>query len=264
VPAVLTGLVLLVVLAMLGFDWIAARTGTLVPWSPRDLLPASVRDHPQRGYEEAGERLAPPVTVAAPDPSYAFQHTEVEDGREVPVTWSPCRPVHVVVDPTGAPVDFRDQVWVALAEVSAATGLTFADDGLTVEPPSRDRSSFQPGRYGDRWAPVLVGFADAATVPDLTGDVAGVASVQLFGSGLTGDSHLVSGTVYLDTELLAPGRAPDEYLPVLRHELAHVVGLDHVDDPAQLMYPTTGMPTFQAGDLTGLAELGHGDCAPDV
>jgi hypothetical protein len=42
------------------------------------------------------------------------------------------------------------------------------------------------------------------------------------------------------------------------------VGLDHVDDPAQLMYPTTGMPTFQAGDLTGLAELGRGDCAPGV
>lgn len=266
VPGVVTALVMLVVVAMLAFDWVGTRSGVLLPWSPGDLLPASARDYPQRGYEEADARLAPAVDVALPGTSYAFQHTVVEDGREVPVAWSPCRPVHVVVDPTGAPADFEAQVRVALDEVAVATGLVLVDDGLAVEPPSLDRASFQPGRYGDRWAPVLVGFADAATVPDLAGDVAGIASVQMIESGLSRNALLVTGTVYLDTELLvpAPGRTGLEYLPVLRHELGHVVGLAHVDDPTQLMNPTTGVPTFQSGDLTGLAELGRGDCAPGV
>ncbi|WP_454049282.1 matrixin family metalloprotease [Cellulomonas sp. Marseille-Q8402] len=264
--AVLTCLVLLVLGAVMASDWIAGRTGATLPWTPADLVPASARDHPQRGYEEAGERLAPPVSVAEEDASYAFQHTVVEDGREAPVAWSPCRPVHVVVDPTGAPADFPAQVWAALDEVAAATGLVFADDGLADEPTSLDRAAFQPDRYGDRWAPVLVGFADASGVPDLSGDVSGIAGVQMVEAAMSRSAHLVTGTVYLDTELLtpAPGRTGLEYLAVLRHELGHLVGLDHVDDPTQIMYPSTGVPTFQPGDLAGLAALGRGDCAPGV
>ena len=47
--------------------------------------------------------------------------------------------------------------------------------------------------------------------------------------------------------------------PVLQHELAHAVGLDHVSDPTQLMNAfasSTGPTTYGAGDLTGLWQLG--------
>jgi hypothetical protein len=37
-----------------------------------------------------------------------------------------------------------------------------------------------------------------------------------------------------------------------------------VDDPAQLMYPTTTVHGFQAGDLAGLALVGQGACAPGI
>jgi hypothetical protein len=53
---------------------------------------------------------------------------------------------------------------------------------------------------------------------------------------------------------------------VIRHELAHVVGLDHVDDENELMHPV-GHPdavTFGPGDLTGLAELGRGQWFPEI
>ena len=52
----------------------------------------------------------------------------------------------------------------------------------------------------------------------------------------------------------------------MRHELAHVVGLNHVDDAAELMYPEgiPGVVAFGPGDLTGLARLGRGQCFPGL
>ena len=33
---------------------------------------------------------------------------------------------------------------------------------------------FQPDRYGDQWAPVLIAWTDESVITDLAGDVAGV------------------------------------------------------------------------------------------
>lgn len=48
---------------------------------------------------------------------------------------------------------------------------------------------------------------------------------------------------------------------VLDHEIAHVMGLNHVDDPDELMSAVkTGQAGFGRGDLQGLAQLGAIDC----
>ena len=55
------------------------------------------------------------------------------------------------------------------------------------------------------------------------------------------------------------------HLPVLR-ELPDGSFLAHVNDPTQIMFPRA-QPTvtrFGAGDLAGLAQLGAGDCVPDL
>jgi hypothetical protein len=47
---------------------------------------------------------------------------------------------------------------------------------------------------------------------------------------------------------------------LLLHELGHVVGLAHVQDPAQLMYPvirTRNWSGWRAGDRAGLVRLGR-------
>ncbi|GAA0305524.1 matrixin family metalloprotease [Kineococcus aurantiacus] len=52
---------------------------------------------------------------------------------------------------------------------------------------------------------------------------------------------------------------------VFEHELGHLVGLAHVEDRTQLMYPQTStVLDYAPGDLTGLAALGTGPCVPEV
>ena len=80
----------------------------------------------------------------------------------------------------------------------------------------------------------------------------------------------VSGTVYLDPAKI--GRAAKQInegvaRSVILHELGHLVGLDHVNDAHQIMWPrgnSTGLTEYQPGDLAGLALLGQGSCHPDV
>jgi predicted Zn-dependent protease len=53
---------------------------------------------------------------------------------------------------------------------------------------------------------------------------------------------------------------------IIEHELGHVVGLDHVADPTQLMNPELepGVTGFGDGDRRGLALLGEGACFPEI
>jgi len=79
-----------------------------------------------------------------------FRFAAHQRGSAVPVTWSPCRPIHYVTRPANSPVDGAALLHRAVAAVSAATGLRFEDDGTTSEDPSDDREAYQPGRYGSR------------------------------------------------------------------------------------------------------------------
>jgi len=157
----------------------------------------------------------------------------------------------------------------AIAAVSAATGLNFVDDGPTDDAPTGSREPYLPDRYGDRWAPVLIAWATPDEVPDFGIDVAGEAGATSV-TAPSGDNTYVSCIVYLD---------PAKYLDiasrsgqaitdsVILHELGHLVGLTHVNDPGQLMWPrgnTAGLTPFRPGDLGGLNALGRGPCQPDV
>ncbi len=224
------------------------------------------RTTPAIGLEESRSRLLAPVSVD--DPSSAYGFAALQDDAATPVAWSPCRPIHYVVNADGAPPGFEVTVDAAVAELSAATGLAFVDDGTTAELPSSGRDAYLPQEYGSRWAPVLIAAADDRSVPFLEGDTAGVAYTYRVRGLSSGRWHLVSGSVYVDREAFefrADGGADPGWLGILRHELGHVVGLDHVDDPTQLMNPVTStVRTYQSGDLTGLAVVGTGTCAPDA
>ena len=55
------------------------------------------------------------------------------------------------------------------------------------------------------------------------------------------------------------------HVAVIQHELDHLLGLNHVEDPSQLMYKNAiDTSAYGVGDLPGLAHLGAGDCIPDL
>ncbi len=185
-----------------------------------------------------------------------------------PVTYSPCRPIRYVVRPDNGPVIGAALIEEAVTDVAAATGLIFVAEGTTTEPVSADRDHYQPQRYGDRWAPVLVAWATPNELPHLGDDVVGEAGSQRL-SRPNGQRAYVSGQVYLDAakmQLILDTAGPEAARAVIAHELGHLVGLDHVADPTQLMYPQTqaGVTDYQAGDRQGLARLGAGECVNDL
>lgn len=204
------------------------------------------------------------ASAARADGAYAFWATN-QGGA--PVRWNACEPIHWVLNTDGAPPRAQSDVAAAATRVTRATGIDFVFDGATDESPAQDRSPYQPDRYGERWAPVLIAWqAGAATdLPLGDGDRAVAVPVAVDeGSG----SVFVSAQVVLNRDRgLAPGFATrsSSWGATLMHELGHVVGLDHVDDPRQLMYPYPGRGpvAFADGDLAGLEELGASQgCSP--
>jgi hypothetical protein len=170
----------------------------------------------------------------------------------------------------GAPAYGQETLEWAFGRLSRATGLQFVYEGTTDEAPSPTRQAYQPQRYGYRWAPLLVAWSWPPEMPELEGPAAGLAGPLSVPSSAAGGRVAVSGQAVLDAPQINAIAADPAATAILRavvlHELAHVVGLDHVDDPTQLMYPSTSpyVTDLQAGDLTGLDRLGRGRCAPDL
>ncbi len=189
-----------------------------------------------------------------------------DDG--VPVRWDPCEPIELVLAPDGWPDGTRADLEAAIDTLQRASGLDLDVVGTTDERPSGSRLPYQPERYGDRWAPVLVAWAEPgeAGLPlrDIDRGVAVPVAV-----GADGDRTYVSGQVVFNLERddLEPGDADRQssWQATILHELAHLLGLAHVDDPEQLMYtyPGEGPVTLGDGDRRGLEAVGEGhDCRP--
>jgi len=222
--------------------------------------------HPTPGHEAADQPLGIPASAPAGGGTHLF--VAEQPNGDGPVAYDPCRPIHYVMRPDNAPAGGEAMLHEAVARVSAVTGLQFVYDGGTDEQPSRNREPYQPDRYGDRWAPVVVAWQTEQENASFLTDTIGEAGSQRMSIG-AGPEVFVTGTVSLDEaefdRLFAQPWGAADARAIVLHELGHLVGLDHVSDRGQLMYPTTsGVFDFAPGDLTGLVALGRGECVPDL
>lgn len=212
-----------------------------------------------RAYGAIHERArfsarAVPGTV---DPR-GFRLLDVDPDTGAPVRYDPCTPVAYVVNVDHAPRQGLKDVRHAFDLAGAATGIRFVYEGLTNEVPITGRPPYQPERYGDRWAPVLVGWVEAGPAVFKEHDV-GIAG-SAYVANDDGDLVYVTGSIALNAaeELSSGSAAGRTWGRVLLHEVGHVVGLDHVDDLSQVMNEslTSAPAAWGVGDEAGLRLLG--------
>jgi hypothetical protein len=208
--------------------------------------------------------LGSPPPVATGVGTFRFVARQPFD-RSQPVAYDPCRPVEIVVNRAQQPPGSAGVVEEAVASVADATGLRLSIVGTTDEPADPDRSAQDRARYGSGWSPVLVVWTDPDRVPRLAGDVAGLGGSQSAPAMAGEPQHYVTGTVSLDgpqlTRVLARRDGRALVRAIVMHELGHLVGLDHVDSAAELMFAdNVGQLDWGPGDREGLAALGRGRC----
>lgn len=216
------------------------------------------------GTNGSPRRVLPAVAGPRGSGGYVFVKTH-PDGS--PVAYDPCQPLRYVINLEGAPKGSQRLVEKAMGRLQAATGLELVDDGTTNEEPSERRAPRQVGRYGDRWAPVLIAWAAEEDYPSLAGAVTGRGGSTAVEQNKD-DARYVTGQVVLDrgafAEMMRTRAGSRTALATVLHELGHVAGLAHVPDPSELMYKETvrGASDYADGDLRGLAILGRGPCFP--
>jgi hypothetical protein len=93
-----------------------------------------------------------------------------------------------------------------------------------------------------------------ADLPGQPGDQAGLGGAARCASGCC----YVSGFAIINADVAGPDAATEYALAILRHELAHALGLGHAARPSLLMYHQIAASTtrYGRGEQHGLALLG--------
>jgi hypothetical protein len=233
-----------------------------------------------READDPTDRSAPlasptpsPAPTATPSPTVTPSPRPNVDGAfrfigrvgGVPVRWNPCETITYAVNAGGASGPVRRDLNEALRRVTRATGVEFEAAGTTTE---TFIHAYRRMRYGRviRNAELIVIWVDhdryVGLLRRLQDPRPSIAFAKTMAGLFEDQDQYFGGIIVVDGDATSDGGFGYRYAQgsVLLHELGHIMGLDHVKDPDQLMYsgryPNVGVRDFAAGDLEGLRRLG--------
>jgi hypothetical protein len=194
----------------------------------------------------------------------AFRFLERAAGG-APVRWNPCETITYAVNTRGATSPVRPDLKEALRRVTLATRVEFKSVGTT-------RESFIRAYLRMRYEGVIrkaeliliwVEHADyEAILRRLDDPRPSVAFAKTMAGLYAHRDQYFGGIIVMDADATSARGFGYRYAhgSVLLHELGHVMGLDHVKDPDELMYsghhPNFSVRDFGSGDLEGLRRVG--------
>jgi hypothetical protein len=214
--------------------------------------------HVFRALVAARSVAAGTVTAAAGSPARAVTVPlpyrpagRASAGRVEPTRFDPCAPIPYRINYAGAPRRARALVAAALGRARAATGLTFTYAGSYAGVPFSRQSNGGLPSTG-------IGFAWTTA-----GQVRGLAgsAIGLGGGGWSAGARRTSSGVVIDRAFRyrSGWTGTNSIGGLLLHEIGHALGLEHVNDRTQQMYPRDiGAPNgnYNRGDLTALRKVG--------